>query len=581
MTVFDKKLASWKRDWKLMSLFFSGREIAEITARLRDLKIQNLAYCSFESRFARSGGLSSVTMNILPFLKETTGIPRVFLITPYYPALMKKRDVGFSGKEFYVPFMNRSVKVRLYEFDHDYSRPSRGSLKEYYIRAEGFFETERKTGDPYTYSTGSTDENNAILLQNALFYCRCVPYVLKAVDASENTVCHLNEWQTALVSLTAKEAMVNGTIHSCGTVQTIHNSYDSPLSTSMLAKLLDRARRKKAAGITTDFLTVYQVGIQLIDAPLTTVSEHFAEDLTSDIIQTRHYAPHLQGILATHPAVGINNGMFVDFAKEFPRRENHTVAEIRRIKTQCRKRLLRVLSSYRPPERFGDLTYRSGSILKLPDNVPVIVMSGRLDPVQKGYFTLLRAIEKFGPDEIKAVLTPMAVRREDLDYFYEVACKCRGNLTVFPIRMDRGYNELQTGATFGIMPSIYEPFGAAIEYMAGGTVVIGRATGGLVDQIDPGCGFLFREDPLFHTTSNVKKFVETADIIQARKKNPWAQSMADNLYSVLRKAIKMYRNDTERYYTLIINGFRKAGMFTWEESAARYHRVYRMINRHN
>jgi len=323
------------------------------------------------------------------------------------------------------------------------------------------------------------------------------------------------------------------------------------------------------------------VGIQLVDAPVTTVSEHFAEDLTGDVLQTRHYAPHLQGILSTHPAVGINNGMFTDFASEFPKRGDHTTAEIMRIKAKCRKRLLRILSTYKPPERFGDLTYQNGSILKLPDDIPILVMSGRLDPVQKGYFTLLRAIEKFGPDEIKAVLTPIAVRHEDLDYFYEVACKCKGNLTVFPIRMDMGYNELQTGSTYGIMPSIYEPFGAAIEYMAGGTVVIGRATGGLLDQIDSGCGFFFREDAVFHTTSNVKSFVETADIIQARKKNPWAQSMADNLFSVLKKAIKLYRESPEKYCSLIINGFRKAGMFTWDESASRYYRIYGMIRRHN
>jgi len=35
------------------------------------------------------------------------------------------------------------------------------------------------------------------------------------------------------------------------------------------------------------------------------------------------------------------------------------------------------------------------------------------------------------------------------------------------------------GATFGVMPSIYEPFGSAVEYMANGTVNIGRATGDL------------------------------------------------------------------------------------------------------
>jgi glycogen synthase len=264
---------------------------------------------------------------------------------------------------------------------------------------------------------------------------------------------------------------------------------------------------------------------------------------------------------------------------EFPRREKHSINEIQKIKLKNRKTLLKFLSTYRPKERFGDLTFRGKTILKLPDEIPIAVMTGRLDPTQKGYYVFLRAIERFVEDELKVVLAPMPVDTADLDYFYEVACKCRGNVTVYPLRMEKGYNEIQTGATFGVMHSVYEPCGAAVEYMAKGTVNIGRATGGLVDQIDRACGFLYKEDDVFYTPENVNDFIETSDVVQARKTNPWAQNMADSLYKVLRRAISIYQNKPDNYYRMIRKGFEKAGMFTWDRAAEKYFKIYKMIRK--
>jgi glycogen synthase len=95
---------------------------------------------------------------------------------------------------------------------------------------------------------------------------------------------------------------------------------------------------------------------------------------------------------------------------------------------------------------------------------------------------LLRAVEKFQEDEIKVILAPKPVRDSGLDYFYEASCKCRGNITVFPIHLEKGFQELQMGSTFGLMPSIYEPFGSAIEYLVNGTPAIFHDTGGLKSQ---------------------------------------------------------------------------------------------------
>ena len=575
----DLNLRGWRRDWTLMSVFFNGEEIASLTARLKKLEIQTVVFCSFENRFARSGGLAAVTSNILPFLKVINKIPSVILMTPFYSRIMDEHKMQATSVSFDVPFRNRTVRIEIFEYTLNYENPVRGSLKEYYLKADGFFTADNRLHDPYAYDYHNPERNADMQVENALFYCKVVPLALRALSIRENIIFHLHEWQTALIALTAKEAMLTGTLESCGTVQTMHNSYDSRISWDMVSAIIDGSRRQKIPGVQTIDLSAYQIGLQLVDSPLTTVSEHFAEELTSDIIQTEHYAPHLQTIMKAGGVFGINNGMFVDFSPEFPKQENHTLDEIRRIKLKNRKALLKILSIYKPSERFGDLTYEGRTISRLPVAIPIMVMSGRLDPTQKGYYVLLRAIEKFAEDEIKVILTPLPVRSSDLDYFYEIACKCKGNVTVFPVRMDRGYHELQTGATFGIMPSIYEPFGAAVEYMASGTLNIGRATGGLVDQIDSECGFLFKEDAVFCTTENMNDFINTEHIIQMRKTNPWAQNMADNLYEVMRKAIDVYQNHPDNYYQMVLNGFKKARQFNWETSAKKYYQVYEMVSR--
>ena len=147
----------------------------------------------------------------------------------------------------------------------------------------------------------------------------------------------------------------------------------------------------------------------------------------------------------------------------------------------------------------------------------------------------MRVIEKIGKEDERAkfVLTPLPVRNTDLNYFYDVAKKCKGNVTVFPMRMERGYNELQMGSSYGLMPSIYEPFGAAIEYMVNGTVNIARNTGGLKDQIvDNESGLLYSENPEFKTEEEIKNFFSLSLDVEKRfeKKSGWAEAMANKLH---------------------------------------------------
>ena len=277
--------------------------------------------------------------------------------------------------------------------------------------------------------------------------------------------------------------------------------------------------------------------------------------------------------------------MFVDFPPEFsefatptksPKISKAKINQVRKTKLERRTTLLKILDEYHPQERFGNLTYESGPLTQLPDEVPIILMSGRLDPGQKGFDVFLHVLRKFKEDEVKVVLTPLPVRQSDLDIFREVAENSQGNVSVLPIRMEQGFHELQIGSTFGLMPSIYEPFGAAIEYMVNGTLVIARKTGGLVDQIDNHVnGILFKESKRNYNLQNIKSFMEAADRIETRQTNPWFQDMADTLFKTLKKAIKLYQNENDNYYEMILSGFMKAQSFDWRRSAKKHYALYK------
>lgn len=567
--------------WSHIKEFFSSSEIEIIEERYKRFEPTNVAYCSFESRFARSGGLAAVTARILPYINELEGIDRAFLLTPFYPHIIGEERLVKTGIHFEVEFQRERVQVEIYRFIHQYEQPRSGRLEEYYLRAAGFFEATNRLNDPYLYHPDNRLNNDAIL-ENALFFCKAVPQALKVLGIRENILFHLQEWQTTLIALTAKEALVDKTLISCGSVQTMHNPYDCSLSWEKLEQILSPPRlqrlRESRFFSRNNGFTAYQIGLQLIDAPLTTVSENFKEELISDIIHTGYFASHLQILFEELGIVGINNGLFEEFPPEFVEDETISFEEIKRVKMGMRKALLDILATYKPPERFGSLSYRSRSIRYLPAHIPIFVMSGRLDPVQKGYEILLQAIQRFAQDEIKLVLAPMPVRDSDLDCFRAIAAHCRGNLTVFPIRMKQGYRELQMGSSFGIMPSIYEPFGAAVEYMVNGTVTIARATGGLVDQIDSRCGLLFRENNSFYSLENIEHYTARVHSQSKRMENDWFRDMATALYQKLKEAVSLYRNRPDEYYRMILQGFRKARTFDWQASAQKYLQVYRKVN---
>ena len=216
-----------------MSTFFTKDEINTLREGLKKIKIRNVVYCSMENRFAKSGGLAAVAVNTLPYLKEINKLQTVILITPFYPRIMDIAKLEPTEIVFEVIYDNKALKAELYKYTHNYDKPASGHLSEYYLKADGFFGAET---DPYLYSKVSNEENDAALKESSLFFCKAVPQAIKALGITEDIIFHLQEWQTALISLTSKEAMLKGTLKSCASIQTIHNPYDSYISKESLAE---------------------------------------------------------------------------------------------------------------------------------------------------------------------------------------------------------------------------------------------------------------------------------------------------------------------------------------------------------
>ena len=114
----------------------------------------------------------------------------------------------------------------------------------------------------------------------------------------------------------------------------------------------------------------------------------------------------------------------------------------------------------------------------------------RDDSRQKGYDVLARAAELFLEGASKGRFLFFPIPGDEgvaglLALLRKLAWNASQNVLVFPFLFREGFLGALRGATYGVMPSLYEPFGMANEFYLNGTVGIGRATGGIVQQIAP------------------------------------------------------------------------------------------------
>jgi glycogen synthase len=539
----------------------------------------NIAFVSYETAFAPCGGIAAV-MGRLPARVQAVSRLDTIVVTPFHHAIEKMSALGRSHEGTVgVPFEGRTVVVHIYR--HDDKVPFFFLLPE---------DRRYFAGKRHPYDLPGDD-----LLRDALLFGAAVPRVLSEIEPGKRWTLLLQDWEAATTIL----ATADGANRPRAFV-TLHNSYDVGVSNDRLTSLGFNPRACPGD-------TVLQRALALSELPVFTVSEQFAHDLTEDVLQSHVMAPQLQ--LTLRPRlVGVDNGPFVDLAVEpaaLADAEKGNYARLAEWKAQHRQSFLAALSQLQPnPDRplWGDVERFHR------DDAAWFVMAGRDDSRQKGYDVAARAAELFlergGEGRFLFFPIPGDEGLAGLQFLMKLAERFPQSVLVFPFLFREGYIGALRGATCGVMPSLYEPFGMANEFYLNGTLGIGRATGGIVQQIAPftGCasfgesvksraarwhaeradptGFLFREQDGLLSEVDDWRSINAAGYavgeqglnrVQERSQYPLFQSMAAALHQALLDAASIARDQPQVYYRLLTAGIHHIRRtFSWDRAAQGY-----------
>jgi glycogen synthase len=599
-------LPGWKHSRTALGALFSRAELRRLDASRAVTGPRTVAFLSYENRWARSGGIAAIAA-MLPGELAAAG-EQVIRLSPLHAGLRTAppRVALESCGACSVLYDGVEVPVSVY-------LATEGGREWYLFEAAGFFDADGGAGgaDPYVFGDETRTErdgNHSKLLRDALFAAKAIPAVLATLaregGIERNLIVHAQDWELAAVALTVKEALLDGPLKgfTASVLLTLHNPYDHLLSDHVLASITDRLGPKRWPYVNARNRTVLARMIPLADAPISTVSRRFAQELTSDPLQTAHFAAHYEKILARQGVIGIDNGLFARLPGPEPALDKAIAAALRgrtsallELKLKARRKALRGLGDYlgrlvaaaNPNEPvYGTLDGGDGRPLDdLPDEVPVFLMTGRLDPGQKGFDVFAAAIDEMPAGRGRYIISPLSPMASDpntrlnLDYLKALAGRRRGEVVVLPFRIADIYADLVRGVTWSVWPSLYEPFGGVTEPYVWLTPVIARATGGLVQQvIDFGVspkdstGFLYRE-----TVPADRAWQEAAQRAMLGKLDPATRArtalfraQAAALGEALASAAALYRDHPSDYGRLIANLPAMCHVLDWGRSVRDY-----------
>lgn len=578
---FLSYLNHWSRDEQAIRQLFGPEEIAKLRDSRRgiDIRRRTVVYLVYENHFARGGGIFAVARHLPPRLARRNH--RVVVLSPFHPELSgAPRVPGNHLGDVSVGFAGRDWRTDVYRYRSE-------GIDWILFHADGFFQA--KGGSPY-------HQPNDQLLRNGLFASAAVPNILamRGVDLSENVIVHAQDWQLAATALTVKQAVLDGRLKTAAVVLTSHNPYDCGLNREALAALTDRTDDAQWTRLAPAIheppqprrATVYECMMPLMDAPVSTVSRQYARDLVSHPLLTVHFADHLQQVLQHQGLVGIDNGLFMAARSPFSQpaiqqAAGGDVQSILREKADKRRKMLRALSQFRPADRLGFLRHQgSWDLAGLPDDVPVFMMFGRLDPAQKGFDVLAQSIRRLPPNGAKFVICPLVPSGVDthLKQWRELACSRPGDVVVYTGRVEP-YGALMAGATFCVMPSLHEPFGAATEPYLMGTPVVAAATGGLIQQVvddgrysDQATGLLYehaRHGSIIDQGTQWRQILDSSTAA-TRMHSGLYVSLVNGLTTALHRAMDLFRHRPTDYGRMLGRLYDQSLKFSWDRSAAEY-----------
>jgi len=544
-----------------------------------------VGFVTYETAHAPCGGIAAV-MTFLPrYFKNVTKLPTL-VITPFHKQIAKTTDLKLKAVgTVTVPFEGENISVKV--------RKLGGAVAIYFLQSEDerFFAGAKH---PYDVAkVGQSDTN--VLLRDSLFFGAAVCKSLAVIAPETACTLMLQDWESATtaLALAGKESH-----HTC--YITMHNSYDSAASGEDL-------RRVGIAPGNCLGSTVLQRALKVSGHSVFTVSEQFARDLVDDPLQKTVMAPHLQNTLKPR-LLGVSNGPFVKLGidrKLLTAAGRSQFKPLQKWKSEQKKAALaalKLVTSTPETPVWGDpKQFRQ-------DDKPWFVFAGRDDSRQKGYDVAVAAIRSFLKKRRDAKFLFFPIPGDEgltgLNFLKKLTTNYPAQVIAFPFLWRAGFGAAICAAAYGVMPSLYEPFGMASEFYLQGTVGIARATGGLIQQINPvreitscsssverlaapwhkpqtpATGFLFRENIESETATagdwrriNAASYLSTPgmDRIAERIELPLFKNMADELEKCLVDALTVYSDDPTAYFKMLSAGVRLIQQnFSWATAAQQY-----------
>ncbi|MFH1625156.1 MAG: glycogen/starch synthase [Pseudomonadota bacterium] len=549
-----------------------------------------IAFVTYETPFAPCGGIAAVMGRLPGYVEKASSLDTV-VITPFHHIIEKTSSLESKMEliaDIDIPFDNKNVRVNLYRYDDN-----RYEWRWYFLKP---LDTRFFAGKRHPYDVvEAKDKNSRNLLRDSLFFGSVVARVLPLIDQETRWKLMLQDWEAATTALALADQDGDHKLYL-----TLHNSYDSGVTDADLSRVgIDPASCPGG--------TVLQRALPLVERTIFTVSAQFALDLTEDVFQADVMAPHLKDELKPR-LLGVDNGLFAnlalgnDIVSEMMRGNFAPVQEWKNIR---RREALQALDKFVPSAEKPIW----GNLKKFKrDDSPWFVLAGRDDPRQKGYDVAVNAIADFLEQGGKARFLffpiPGDEGLEGLFFLKRLSGKFPESVLVLPFLFQEGFFAALQGATYGVMPSLYEPFGMANEFYLNGTVGIGRATGGIIQQIIPfraalsfsravkvrtdpwhaasakPTGILFRERDDIGSAADDWRGINAAeynikdrnlDRVEQRKRYPLFQSMADELRLSIIDGVRVYKESPELYYSMLAEGISYIRQcFSWERAAQEY-----------
>jgi starch synthase len=474
--------------------------------------------------------IAFATSELFPYVK-TGGLADISAALPKALARLGHRVTIFLPRYGPIPFppgeFVGSVHVPVDEVHRSagfYLAPLAKGVHVVFVEHPPFFDR------PFPYGFGNDDYPDNRL--RFAFLSRAVLEYFRS-RGERPDVFHAHDWQTGLLPVYLKAFYWDDpTLHRTPTLFTIHNmAYQGNFGLDTVGLLGLPWNLGTQDALENHGGVSYMKGGLLFSEVLTTVSPQYARE-----IQGEEMSYGLAGVVRSRAQdlVGILNG--VDYDEWDPRTDRHIArtysAEDLSGKAECKAD---VLAAFGLPTR--------------PD-LPLIGIISRLVS-QKGFDVVVRAWYDLLHRPVRMIVLGTGEPAVQ-DGFRDLAARAPDRFAVRFAYDNALAHKIEAGADMFLMPSRFEPCGLTQMYsLRYGTVPIVRATGGLVDTVEPydpatgqGTGFRF-EHP------------DGTGLI-------WA----------LDQALATYE-DRPAWQKLMRNGM--ARDFSWERSAREYLALYQRV----